>query len=99
MDVRSTSSKGYWAIGVANLVVLVGSVAIAGFASHSIVRGEPDAYHNQHLRLLAMSVSLISLSASQLVFWKAKFSGFPKYALIFPAGGVAGLIWWVWLAR
>ena len=68
-------------------------VVIAGFALHAVVRGTPDAYHNQHLRLLSISLGG-ALSAAGVHVQRRTRSGRVSALQVLCIAAVFGCLAW-----
>ena len=99
LDLRNPNSRGYRLFGWAMIVIMLISFALAIVAARAIAMGAPDTYHNQHLRLLANSLTGLFLAAGQLLLWRARFISFPKLGWILWVAVYCTLAWSVWLMR
>lgn len=68
--------RGAWFVfgGVLVLLALL-NLGLVIVALRNVVAGVPEAYPNQHLRLLANSLTGTFLVASTLTLWKVRFAG------------------------
>ena len=98
-DMRNPNSRGYLLFGWTIIVVILSLFGVAIVAARAIAVGEPDSYHNQHLRLLANSLTGLFLAAGQLLLWRARFTSFPKLGWMLWVAVLGTLTWSVWLSR